>query len=42
MKRPFAPSDYDAHGTAIGETRPIPFATRPVLQGTHGMVAAGH
>ena len=42
MARAFAPSDYDAHGTAIGETRPVPFATRPVLQGTHGMVAAGH
>src|SRR5206468_10317127 len=24
------------------ETRPVPFATRRVLQGTHGMVAAGH
>src|SRR5436190_18364158 len=35
-------ADHDAHGTSVGETRPIPFATRPVLQGTHGMVAAGH
>ena len=42
MKRPFPASDYDAHGTAIGETRPVPFATRPVLQGSLGMVAAGH
>ena len=42
MRRPFAASDYDAHGTAVGETRPVPFATRPVLQGTHGMVSAGH
>jgi gamma-glutamyltranspeptidase/glutathione hydrolase len=41
MTRPFPP-DTDAHGTAIGETRPVPFATRPVLQGTLGMVAAGH
>jgi gamma-glutamyltranspeptidase/glutathione hydrolase len=41
MSRPFAP-DTDAHGTAIGETRPVPFATRPVLQGRLGMVAAGH
>src|ERR1700730_11325130 len=39
--RPFA-ADVDAHGSAIGESRPIPFATRPVLQGTLGMVAAGH
>src|SRR3979411_2240212 len=35
-------ADVDAHGSAVGETRPIPFATRPVLQGTLGMVAAGH
>jgi gamma-glutamyltranspeptidase / glutathione hydrolase len=42
VSRGFPPSDYDSHGTAIGETRPVPFATRPVLQGTHGMVAAGH
>jgi gamma-glutamyltranspeptidase/glutathione hydrolase len=41
MTRPFPP-DTDAHGTAVGETRPVPFATRPVLQGTLGMVAAGH
>jgi gamma-glutamyltranspeptidase/glutathione hydrolase len=34
--------DTDAHGSAIGESRPVPFATRPVLQGTLGMVAAGH
>jgi len=34
--------DLDAHGSAVGEARPIPFATRPVLQGTFGMVAAGH
>src|SRR5204863_5585458 len=40
-KSVFSP-DTDAHGSAIGETRPVPFATRPVLQGTHGMVAAGH
>src|SRR5438552_15546008 len=40
-KRSFAP-DTDAHGSAVGETRPVPFATRPVLQGTFGMVAAGH
>src|SRR5919206_285525 len=39
--RPFA-ADVDAHGTAVGEARPVPFATRPVLQGTLGMVAAGH
>ena len=30
------PPDTDAHGTAVGETRPVPFATRPVLQGTLG------
>jgi gamma-glutamyltranspeptidase/glutathione hydrolase len=36
------PLDLDAHGSAVGETRPVPFATRPVLQGTFGMVAAGH
>src|SRR5436190_7456890 len=36
------PPDTDAHGSAIGETRPVPFATRPLLQGTLGMVAAGH
>jgi gamma-glutamyltranspeptidase/glutathione hydrolase len=41
MTRPFTP-DTDAHGTAVGETRPVPFATRPLLQGTLGMVAAGH
>jgi gamma-glutamyltranspeptidase/glutathione hydrolase len=35
-------ADIDAHGVAIGESRPIPFATRPVLQGTFGVVAAGH
>src|SRR5882762_1390742 len=35
-------ADVDAHGSAVGETRPVPFATRPVLQGTFGMVAAGH
>src|SRR5207253_8804808 len=35
-------ADLDGHGTSIGETRPIPFATRPVLQGTLVMVAAGH
>ncbi len=34
--------DVDAHGSAVGEARPVPFATRPVLQGTFGMVAAGH
>ncbi|HEY3062242.1 MAG TPA: gamma-glutamyltransferase family protein [Chloroflexota bacterium] len=34
--------DIDAHGSAVGEARPVPFATRPVLQGTFGMVAAGH
>src|SRR5216683_7125421 len=39
--RKFAP-DLDAHGSAIGDSRPVPFATRPVLQGTLGMVAAGH
>src|SRR4029078_12905525 len=32
----------NAHGSAVGESRPLPFATRPVLQGTLGMVAAGH
>src|SRR5918999_791429 len=37
----FAP-DTDAHGSAVGEQRPVPFATRPVLQGTFGMVATGH
>src|SRR5205085_7771505 len=37
----FAP-ETDAHGSSIGETRPVPFATRPLLQGTLGMVAAGH
>jgi gamma-glutamyltranspeptidase/glutathione hydrolase len=35
-------ADLDAHGSAVGESRPTPFATRPVLQGTLGMVAAGH
>src|SRR5438128_1045768 len=35
-------ADLDAHGSAIGESRPDSFATRPVLQGTLGMVAAGH
>jgi gamma-glutamyltranspeptidase / glutathione hydrolase len=35
-------AEFDAHGTAVGETRPVPFATRPVLQGRLGMVAAGH
>jgi gamma-glutamyltranspeptidase/glutathione hydrolase len=35
-------ADTDAHGAAVGESRPVPFATRPVLQGTLGMVAAGH
>src|SRR4030081_3598725 len=35
-------AETDAHGSAIGESRPIPFATRPVLQGSLGMVAAGH
>src|ERR1700682_2569314 len=39
--RTFA-ADVDAHGSAVGESRPMPFATRPVLQGTLGMVAAGH
>src|ERR1051326_5334566 len=34
--------DTDAHGAAVGEPAPVPFATRPVLQGTLGMVAAGH
>src|SRR2546426_7158914 len=37
----FAP-EFDAHGGTVGEARPVPFATRPVLQGTLGMVAAGH
>src|SRR5438270_5774204 len=36
------PPELDAHGSAVGESRHIPFATRPVLQGTLGMVAAGH
>src|ERR1700736_6088739 len=35
-------ADVDAHGSAGGGSRPVPFATRPVLQGTLGMVAAGH
>src|SRR5437016_721945 len=35
-------TETDAHGSAIGESRPVPFATRPVLQGRLGMVAAGH
>src|SRR5712692_7557912 len=35
-------TETDAHGSAVGETRPVSFATRPVLQGTLGMVAAGH
>src|SRR5919198_6675278 len=35
-------SDIDAHGSAVGEARQARFATRPVLQGTFGMVAAGH
>src|SRR6202521_4395369 len=35
-------ADVDAHGSAVGESRPVAFATRPVLQGTLGMVAAGH
>src|ERR1700693_5935500 len=35
-------TETDAHGSAIGETRPVSFATRPVLQGSLGMVAAGH
>jgi len=39
--RAFA-ADVDAHGSAVGEQRPVAFATRPVLQGTFGMVAAGH
>src|SRR3982074_1432713 len=34
--------ETDAHGSAIGESRPVPFAARPVLQGSLGMVAAGH
>src|ERR671934_1301216 len=35
-------ADIDAHGSAVGETRQARFATRPVLQGTFGMVASGH
>src|SRR5919197_585647 len=35
-------AEVDAHGSAVGDVRPVPFATRPVLQGTLGMVAAGH
>ena len=35
-------ADVDAHGSAIGETRPVAFATRPVLQGTFGMSATTH
>src|ERR1700738_87228 len=35
-------ADVDAPGSAVGESRPVPFATRPVLQGRLGMVAAGH
>src|SRR5438105_7203454 len=35
-------TETDAHGSAIGESRPVPVATRPVLQGRLGMVAAGH
>jgi gamma-glutamyltranspeptidase/glutathione hydrolase len=35
-------ADVDAHGSSVGEVRPVPFATRPLLQGTLGMVAAGH
>ncbi len=38
-------SSVDSHGAAIGEAEPrhpAGFATRPVLQGTLGMVAAGH
>src|SRR5215510_508584 len=35
-------ADIDAHGSSVGEIHPVPFATRPVLQGTLGMVAAGH
>src|SRR5215207_8119360 len=35
-------ADVDAHGSAVGEQRPVAFAMRPVLQGTFGMVAAGH
>src|SRR5437867_2779319 len=40
--------DHDAHHTHSGELAPrpsaaqVPFATRPVLRGTLGMVAAGH
>src|SRR3977135_2097464 len=37
----FSPATH-AHGSAIGESRPVPFATRPLLQGSLGMVAAGH
>src|SRR5439155_17654185 len=33
--------DPAAHGSAVAESRPTPCATRPVLQGTLGMVAAG-
>src|SRR5947209_11370811 len=40
-QRSFA-AETDPHGSAIGETRPVVFATRPVLQGRLGMVAAGH
>src|SRR5919206_2587533 len=40
--RPSFAADVDAHGSAVGDVRPVPFATRPVLQGTLGMVAAGH
>src|SRR5579859_4345465 len=40
--RPPLGTETDAHGSAVGETRPVPFATRPVLQGRLGMVAAGH
>src|ERR1700736_5411315 len=35
-------AETDAHGSAVGESRPVSFATRPVLQGSLGMVAAGH
>ncbi|MBV9168990.1 MAG: gamma-glutamyltransferase family protein [Chloroflexi bacterium] len=42
VARSAAVRDLDAHGSAVGESRPVPFATRPVLQGTFGMVAAGH
>jgi gamma-glutamyltranspeptidase / glutathione hydrolase len=41
LQRSFG-ADLDAHGSSVGESRPVPFATRPVLQGTLGMVAAGH